>query len=563
MRRLAPAVAFGLLCALAACQKDPSAPETHIENLSDKSVKVRLTALERLRKLCDKKDAAPDPACVQNRNAKAIPAIVPLLKETGQVRTDAVKTLGSFEDPSTAPALIDAIDLGVGAGSDKASKEANEANKEIAEALGALGDKNAVQPLANLAARSKDNFVRVAAINALGQLGDTRAVEPLVKLATDESLEPYVNKKAIQALGNIGDPAATPAIVKMLFHERKGISFYPESSFAVYQIGPSASAPLLEILDGKNEELKKWATEHDVFLEATYAKAAQVLGDLGEKQAAPQLTRYLDYKHEDALRELLVRMQAADALGRMRVADASDDIAKKVDEEEANVRSTYTRALVMIGDKKVVPQLIACAEKGDPEDNRVQAREACYVALSQLGEEKALAQWEAWEKAEPKASVDRCMKSLEADDEAGKKKMAEHCQALGEAVVGLLKAHKSRLVAYGACKQDVDCWTKKLKDTDPKVRERAAFELGRIGDPKAADALVDAMKDTDLNARYIAFLAGDWLVTTGKDGLQAMKKNLPKLEAQLEAESGKVHYVKVNEDLKRLTVRIKRLDKQG
>jgi HEAT repeat protein len=354
-----------------------------------------------------------------------------------------------------------------------------------------------------------------------------------------------------------------PAIVKMMFRERKGVSFFAEASYATFQIGPAASDPLLTVLEGKDDDLKKFCDAHDIFIEATYAKAAQVLGDLNEKRSIPVLVKYINYEHKDLLRQLLVRMQAADALGRMRAPEAAPVIAKMLAEEEANVRGTYAKALVMIGDKKVVPQLIACATKGDSMDKKLQAREACYVALSRLGEEKALAQWLAWEKAEPKASFDRCMKEMDFDNASGKQAATDHCKALSDAVVKMLADHKSRLVAYGECKQNVDCWTKKLNDADGRVRERAAYELGRINDAKAMPAIIAAMGNADLDARYAAILAADWLVSGSKEGLEAGKAALPKMEQQLKDEAGKVHFVKVNEDIKRLVMKIRRMDRIG
>ena len=552
------AIGFALSAALGlgvtGCKSDPNSPDTWIPKLDEQSVKVQVNAIERLVEIGDK---------------VAVPALVAQLKDGGEVKVAALRALNKFEDPTIAPALIEAIDLSVGSGTDDATKFANEANKMIATMLGDLREKAAVDPLIALATRSKDPFVRVEAVNSLGLIGDVKAVGPLSTIATDDLTDNFVTKKAIQALGNIGDTGAVPAIVKMMFRERKGVSFFPEASYATFQVGPAASDPLLTVLAGKDEDLKKFCDEHDIFIEATYAKAAQVLGDLNEARAVPQLVKYLNYENHDLLRQLLVRMQAADALGRMRAPEAAPVIAKQLGEEEANVRGTYARALVNIGDKKVVPQLIACALKGDSMDKKIQAREACYIALSRLGEEKALAQWLAWEKAEPKASFDRCFKEMDyaqsnKEDEAKAKQMAiDHCTALSEAVKKMLVDHKSRLVAYGECKQDVACWTKKLGDADAKVVERAAYELGRIGDVSVMPALVKAMGHADLDARYAAILAADWLVVGSKEGLAAAKAELPKMEEQLKAEAGKLHFVKVNEDVKRLVMKVRRMDRIG
>lgn len=550
-------VVAALMCAslAGACAKsDPNDPQTWVKKLSSEKEADKLAALEQLRKLGDK---------------SAVQAVIPLLGEKGKVKVEAVKTLAKLDDPAAVPALIDAMDLGVGTGADPAIKSANEANKEIAQALSAIGDKAATEPLTKLAERSKDAYVKVEAINALGALGDVKAVPKLVEIATNEELEPYVNKKAVQALGNIGDPGAVPAIKKMLFHERKGISFYAESSFAAYQIGKQVADPLLTVLEGQDDGLNKWAEEHDIYREALYAKAAQVLGDLNEERAVPTLIKQVGYVRpggdKDAMdvTVMIVRRQAAEALGRMHVAAAADAIAKQLKEEEGNLRATYANSLVQIGDRKVLPQLEACALKGNPMDKTNHARKGCYVALSRLGDEKTLAKWEAWEKAEPALSTGACMKEMEFDDAKGKEAAQKHCEELSANIVKTLQENKPRLVAYNECKTDVACWTGKLKAEDPLVRERAAIELGQLRDAKSVPALMAALTDKNLDARYAAIFATDWVASGSKEGLEAAKAGLAKLDEQIETEKDKVHFAKINEDLKRLAVKIRRLDRIG
>ena len=80
--------------------------------------------------------------------------------------------------------------------------------------------------------------------------------QQLIQLATDESLEPLVNKKAIEALGALADARAVPALMRMLTRERRGISFYAESSFSLFQVGPPAADALLSALEAGAGELE-------------------------------------------------------------------------------------------------------------------------------------------------------------------------------------------------------------------------------------------------------------------------------------------------------------------
>lgn len=196
-------------------------------------------------------------------------------------------------------------------------------------------------------------------------------------------------------------------------------------------------------------------------------------------------------------------------------------------------------------------------------DKTIHARKGCYVALSKLGDEKTLAQWEKWEKEEPQLSTRSCMSKLHYVGAEGRKAAEAHCGALAEEVVKVLKENKPRLAAYGECRDNVDCWIGKLKDEDKLVRERAAIELGRLGDPKAIGPLMEALRDRDLEPRFAAIASTDWLASTNEAALEAAKKELEKLDAQVEEERGKVHYARINEDLKRLAVKIRRLDRIG
>jgi hypothetical protein len=114
------------------------------------------------------------------------------------------------------------------------------------------------------------------------------------------------------------------------------------------------------------------------------------------------------------------------------------------------------------------------------------------------------------------------------------------------------------LEAARVCATDVPCWIPKLADQDPVVRARAAYELGSAGAPEAVAPLVKALSDEQLLVRTGATRALDWLtsVPAAKDALKAASGPV---NTQVAAEQGKVQFVKVNEDLKRLGVKLSRL----
>ena len=521
-------VTVGLCTALvSACQGDPSKPPYWVKKLDSKRVAERVEAANRLRKFKDTADA---------------PAVAALLKdEDPRVKAAAAEAVGELGDKSVVPQLIDGLDFTAGGSTDREGRAINEANKQIAIALGQLRDKQAVPALLKLT-HSKDSVVKLEAVRTLGQLRDPAAVDTLMDIATDENTEPFIAKKAIMALGLIGDPKAVPAIERMLFKERKGISFYAESSFAVFEIGEPAATPLIALLDGRDKAMEKWAEENNVLPEALFAKTAQVLGDIADPRAVKGLIGKLTYSGGDY--QLLVRAAAAESLGRMRVKDAALDIAKLLSEDEANVRDAYGRALEMIGDARTLPALMAAAQKGSWD-----AREGSIHALSNLGGAKELAFVQKLAAAEPARWQKECVDAGNEADEC-KKAYPKHQEALDQ--------HLARLKAGAQCGSDESCWIGKLKDPSGAVRERAAWALGRAGKVEAIAPLLASLQDEDLVARFAENLAVGWLVLSGA-GKSHAKEASDRLAGILAAEEGKVYYSRVNEDLRRLATKLEKV----
>jgi HEAT repeat protein len=523
------------LCAMfiTACgETDPNKPAYWVSKLTSKRVQERVEAANRLRKFKDVQDA---------------PKVAAALKdEDPRVRAAAAEALGELGSKDVVPQLVDAIDFSVGGGSDREARAINEANKQIAIALGLLGDKRGVPALQKMV-RSRDMYVKLEAVHSLGELRDPGSVDTLMEIATDENTEPFIAKKAIVALGLIGDPKAVPAIERMLFKERKGISFYPESSFAVFEIGDAATTPLLAVLDGRDKDIEKWAQENNILPEALFAKTAQVLGDINDPRSVKGLIAKLSYTGGDY--QLLVRSAAAESLGRMRVKEAAEPIAKMLTEDEANIREAYGRALVMIGDTKVLPLMVAAAQKGSWD-----AREATLHSISNLGSAKELAEVEKIAKDEPARWLKEC---------TGNDNSAEDCQKVWPKHQEILDQHLVRLKTAAQCGDNQACWVGKLKDPSGPVRERAAWELGRSNKPEAIQPLLAALQDDFLAARYAECLALGWLLET-PGGKSQVKEADDRVNAILTSEEGKTYYIRVNEDLKRLATKLeKTLSKAG
>jgi HEAT repeat protein len=239
-----------------------------------------------------------------------------------------------------------------------------------------------------------------------------------------------------------------------------------------------------------------------------------------------------------------MRMQAADAAGRMRLAKAGDVLAKLVSEEEPNTRHAYVWALIRIGSKDALPKLIESAGKGFWD-----ARQESLRGIAMLGDDPSvLTKLAAAEQATYQAE---CKKDADAPD----------CQDIPGKVekhVRIIKGFEARMLAGKECGDAVACWAKHLTDADEGVRERAAYVVGRSKDGAQLAPMLAHLNDKGREARAAFIQGADWLIFDVPSAKAEAKKALPTLKKQLSDERGSTEYAKVNEDLRRLVAAIER-----
>lgn len=512
-----PAAVLAATLALAACGEPKDAAGWAERAVSKHRTEERLAALEQVRKAeGDRRPAVPH----------LLKLVDPAADVSARVRAAAAVALGEIGDPAAAPALVAAIDL------ERKDRDTFEANRRIAEALGALRSPEAVPALEKLTA-SPDGFTQVAAVDALGAVGDPRAVPRLVALAESDAAEPFVAGKALLALGRIGDPRAAPVVLRMLFAERDGVPLFREASAATVGIGQPMAAPLLAVLEGKDAEFSAWASERRLAAPLVRAKAAQLLGDVGGAEAVPALVARLGYEDADPEWKLLVRAIAAESLGRLRAREAVKPLSELVArEQDPRVRDRYCDALARIGDPAALPALRAAASSAPSWDLAA----GPLLALSRLS------------------------------DPADLPLVAARAQACGAGCprgqAEALDAMRRRLEVAGACGTDLACWTGKLADPSAAVRDRAALEVGRAGGAAQADAVVAALVravdgEDALAARYHAVLGLSWI---GRGSLGGKGASLADgIEKAIAAEPrGRKLTEGVNEDALRLAAALRR-----
>jgi len=532
--RLALSAAALALLVSACPETDPKKPGTWIAQLDRKDPKRVQNAARELRKMKAK---------------EAVPALVALMRhEDYVVREEAAYALMEIGDAAVVQPLMEAVDLA------NPAANAGRANAKIAEALGSFGDRKAVPVLLRLL-DARNDYARLAAVDALGHLGDPSSVPALVRLVEADATAPLLTKKAILALGDMQATSAVPALVQALVIERQGISFYVESSFALLQCGRPAAEALVRVLSGEDRQFVRWAEEHNRRAAGYLSKAAVILADFGWKDAIPALTKLLKWEDPDGdeMLQLLVQKHAAESLGRLRARTAAPGIAAGLKVEEANVRETYAYALAWIGESSALPALASAAQKGS-----WSARSAAITGLGLLGGAKQKAVLEGIAKKEQgDSAVKSCMDEVGAANEPEEMKKAR-CEQQRTSRPQFLKNELARLAAGEECGDGLDCWIGKLKDPVAEVRERAAYELGKLQDVRALEPLSAAAKDESRLVLRAVYIALDWFVpnAAAKDALSG------KIEAftrQVEADRTRAATVVVNEDLRRVLWKIRHL----
>lgn len=382
--------------------------------------------------------------------------------------------------------------------------------------------------LTRLLIRSQDASAALEAVDALVKLAPQEAFASLLPVATDESTPLVVTKRIIEVFGDWGRPDPIPQLVELLVHEHQGRSFAQESAFALFQIGEPAVDALVAVL--KKERL---------------ARAADVLGDLGDRRAEGPLIALLSFEHRHEPLRLLVRRDAADALGRLRSSAGRQPLIAMLNEADVAARDQYARALGQIGGREALAGLAQTATGGDWD-----GREVAIAGFTMLGDERELRAFEKMVRSEEGSIRAWCRENPTYD---GCEKRDQLAQKHGE----LIRVYGKRLEAAKLCKQTAQCWAEKLDDPETRVRERGALELGKLGDSAELDVLFAHLDDKDGQVQFVIVQSLHWLLNAGPDVRKRARQHLPDLERRLAEGQGQYRFTRLRQPLRRLAFRIR------
>jgi HEAT repeat protein len=371
------------------------------------------------------------------------------------------------------------------------------------------------------------------------------AAEALIPAVEDTSRPIAVTKKAVQALGELGDPRAVPVLVKLLYQERQGRTLAAEAAFALFQIGRPSADALLRVVRRKDPELLAWANANHLPETWLLGQSMEVLGDLGDLRAQAPLLDLLSYENSNQPLALVVRRHAASALGRLKSRSAVAPVANLVSVPNPQARHEFVRALMLIGGRKALPALARAASEGEWD-----VRTIAIDGFTMLGDEREKPAFQKILQREEGIIMSDCRAHPNIQG-------CDNQTALLDRMLSGIRAHGSRLAAAGRCKENLACWTERLKDADPEVRQRAVLELGRRASARQLDPLVAALGDPDASVQFAAVQCLEWLLATDAAARTQGRRHIEALEARLAKGEGTVAGARFDAPLRRLIFRLR------
>ena len=402
-----------------------------------------------------------------------------------------------------------------------------------ATALGRLGDKRAVEPLIE-ALKDPDSMVRASAANALGLIGDPRALDALKTAATADS-DHFVRLQASQAgarireneSGERSEPSRKDEAARRM---RDGRTSVPSGFDFGLRATPPGAVSIPDATRSQSPGPRRQTDIHIIYehLRALKSKhrvlrmsAASTLGHLRERLAVEPLIEAL--KDPDST----VRASAANALGLIGDPRALDSLTTAATtDSDRFVRLRASQAGVRIREKE-------SAERSEPSrkdhvarrmhDSRTSAPSAFAPGSRTTPKEAAESIPDA---TDPKGLLLAWQRARGEGGPEANARIADAMVEMGEPIVAPLLAWANRGSAevFGAYQAGrlarmrrgsmdqplrdfeaailvrigppaVQPLIDELKNPNSKIRPFAAMVLGRLGDERALDPLVQAMKE--------------------------------------------------------------------
>lgn len=347
---------------------------------------------------------------------------------------------------------------------DSSPRVRGEAAKELGK-RGGPGVEGALEPLLEDA----DDGVRNNVVRALRDLGSEEAVRILREALKSGGWEKRTAAaEALRELGWRADHSEEGALYRILNGDWEG----------AVELGRHAIPPLVTLMRSCSDEVLR-------------ERAVRTLGRMREPSTLKVMVEALHDIHP------LVRKAAAWSLGETRRRKAVEPLIEALRDPDEEVRREAAEALVRIGTPAMQP-LVSALREGDAE---VRKKVAEVIGMFYSSPEteplvhafilSALKDGDAWSRTRMATLLG------EIGDGWAVKPLIEALyyfnvrEAAGKAILKIGKPALGPLMAA-------------LKHHHIPVRKAAAELLGRMGDPRAVNALQSALKDRDWEVREAA-----------------------------------------------------------
>ena len=400
-----------------------------------------------------------------------------------KVRAAMAEILGSLRAPRALGSLVDCLGR---------TAETSAVRRAAAEALGKIGDREAVPALIGAAAGG-EAAVRTAAIQALGRLDDDRAVPVLLDLMDRNTGD---LPDLLEALGNLGRPEAVGPVAAVLAAQSVD--------------GPAGGAALetlirivIEPVPGQREGSDRLAVARRLIPVApllhaltsqsapSNAYAAHLLGWLRPPDALPSLVASLGHAADDALRDA-----ATEAVLRYGPA-ATVPLKAALAASDASLRENAAALLGMLGDPALAPALLEHLH-----DESVAVRQAVLYALGNVGGEAAYAG--LLQAMDDPDSQDIVLGIIGQTRDSGLIGNLQRALYEGPAPVRRGAAQALSLLSDESA---VSVLLNAIREADEAIRQPAAEALALVRGNRAIDVLIEALGDRDWLVRQKAVQA--------------------------------------------------------
>jgi HEAT repeat protein len=508
------------LVAMGCEQPDWDNPEYVAEQVREDDPITQRQAIDRVSQLPEEKQK------------EVIPALVEVYKGAGPNQKEAMRLLVQYRDPAAKDAYLAELE-----------SDATEYAHSAATALGEIGAKDAVPKMLEVLASTDKDDVKLGIIQAFGHMPTAEMVPPLLEiLKLDVDTNPIqLHAYTCEVLGNLAQKnkeAITPEtlhqITQAVFYGNlKGQSLDRECGLAIQQIGEPAVPELIKIFKGEREDVQKLMMRYDTGENAQFPQntpqliSAKRLTSLRAEEAIDAFHEELTSKKEAPenlkgqkavawrKKEGMITSEVILGLGDLGAEKSVEFLREVVEGEHINddlwtditdytvelqFRQDAGFALNRIGDRESIDTLLEVAEDGVIADLEKLAARAESGGNPMPAKARYQLNWMSLRTAamlsdgsDQKKFDDLIQSTSKEYPDLGKQmakfapvvKLAAECNAKGD------DAAKAK--CYGA----------KLKDNKPEIREKAAWELGRLPAEAARPVILANLGNDFLDTREV------------------------------------------------------------